>query len=488
MGQDDEEEKPLTAEHLRAQLVEQLVASGTLRSSQIKRAFAEVPREFFLPPELPLQRVYSDDAIVVKWNEAKMATSSSTQPSLMADMLEALDLQPGLKVLEIGAGVGYNAAIMAHILGDAALVTTVDLDPAMAEIARQNILKLGPNYERLSVIASDGSQGYSSNAPYDRIIVTVQQWEISPDWVSQLKEDGILLLPLSLSAQAWGGPIPAFRKQPDGTLVTIASSQGGFMPMRGQMAHPKATQNEVDALPETRAGQLKLGIPLTEMEGTPPANSENDSYVSENGLLDKVREWLQNPEQLHFIKDGFSHFKFKIEDLPEFDLSEVAPPWVRWANQNERQRAASRVYFGFTSLLTIAMEDKIAQLSVLINPPENVARTPEGEPIYPMESKYETYGLALALVLPDETGFDLALLARGTGYAWRVLINNRETQTGPENLALSKLNEIWEIWHKIGQPLPIDYRLIAYPANQSPPAPGLIVHRQFYSFLIPFQN
>src|SRR5215217_4150150 len=106
---------------LRQRLVNYLLAEGAIHSPLLAKAFSEVPREIFLPFNVPLQRVYSDDAIVVKWDENNFPTSSSSQPLLMADMLEALQLEPGLRVLEIGAGVGYNAALMAHWAGDGSL-------------------------------------------------------------------------------------------------------------------------------------------------------------------------------------------------------------------------------------------------------------------------------------------------------------------------------------------------------------------------------
>src|SRR3954463_3821167 len=97
---------------LRQRLVNYLLGEGAIRSPLLAKAFSEVPREIFLPANVPIQRVYSDDAIVVKWDENNFPTSSSSQPILMADMLEALRLEPGLRALEIGAGVGYNAALM----------------------------------------------------------------------------------------------------------------------------------------------------------------------------------------------------------------------------------------------------------------------------------------------------------------------------------------------------------------------------------------
>ncbi len=477
-----EEQKPLTAEQLRARLVQQLVTGGALRSPEITRAFSEVPRELFLPPEISLERAYSDDAIVVKWNEAKAATSSSTQPFLMADMLEALDLAPGMKVLEVGAGVGYNAAILANILGNGECLTSIDLDPAMAEVARQNLMKLGPPYERVSVVSGDGGHGYSAHAPYDRIIVTVQQWEISPDWVSQLKEGGILIAPLSISAHVWGGLIPAFRKEADGTLTAIAASHGGFMPMRGELAHPLAQQDETDGPP--RSHPVKIGIMAQEILEELPSLATPEVYLTSAGLPTPILELLQSSEELTYTPDAT--IQFEVEELP--------PTSTRWNEMTPNQRRAARSYYGYTSLVAVAVEDLLSTL--LINPnPLTLAGTGVGETenAEPLRSRFEGRGLGLVQRRPDETAFDLALLVAGTAYGWRVTQPHNsaeptttETDDNNKNLALAKLQEVWQVWQRLGQPVPSEYRPIAYPTTQPAPAPGYVIHRKYYNLLIPF--
>jgi protein-L-isoaspartate(D-aspartate) O-methyltransferase len=101
-------------------------------------AFARVPRHLFLP-KVPLESVYEDDAIVTR-DDGGIPTSSSSQPSLMARMLDRLDVRPGQRVLEIGAGTGYNAALLAALGAD---VTTVELQPDVADEARRHLAAAG---------------------------------------------------------------------------------------------------------------------------------------------------------------------------------------------------------------------------------------------------------------------------------------------------------------------------------------------------------
>ena len=106
-------------------LVDKLKQDGTIRSPFVEAAFRSIPRHLFLPG-VPVEQVYQDEAIATKHQDG-VAISSSSQPAIMAIMLEQLGLEPGHRVLEIGAGKGYNAAFIAQIVGDAGQVVTDDI-------------------------------------------------------------------------------------------------------------------------------------------------------------------------------------------------------------------------------------------------------------------------------------------------------------------------------------------------------------------------
>src|SRR5262249_35642587 len=133
-------------------LVDGLRRDGALHSAAVEAAFRAVPRHLFLPG-LPLDVIYRDDAIVTKREEGR-GVSSSSQPAMMAIMLEQLDLRPGHRVLEIGAGTGYNAALMAHIVGEQGRVTTLDIDEDLAAAAAAHLNRAG--FERVRVVCGDG--------------------------------------------------------------------------------------------------------------------------------------------------------------------------------------------------------------------------------------------------------------------------------------------------------------------------------------------
>src|SRR5215472_11009728 len=133
----------------RARLVDELRDSGRLTSRAVEAAFRAVPRHVFLP-EMVATEAYQDEAFVVKTGDDGMPVSSSSQPAIMAIMLEQLGLARGNRVLEIGAGTGYNAALMAFLVGTGGSVVTVDIDADLAARARAKLVAAG--YARVLVV------------------------------------------------------------------------------------------------------------------------------------------------------------------------------------------------------------------------------------------------------------------------------------------------------------------------------------------------
>jgi protein-L-isoaspartate(D-aspartate) O-methyltransferase len=214
------------ADRARVRMVDALRNAGRVRTAAIEEAFRAVPRHLFLPG-LPVDQAYADEAVAVQYTDG-VATSSASQPSMMAIMLEQLDLRPGLRVLEIGAGTGYNAALMARIVGPKGGVTAVDIDEELVEKAADHLAAAGAT--GVELVAADGAHGHLPGAPYDRIVLTVGSDDVRPEWIEQLVPGGRLLLPLDVRGSQLS---IALDLGDDGVLRSDSVRSCAFIRLRG---------------------------------------------------------------------------------------------------------------------------------------------------------------------------------------------------------------------------------------------------------------
>lgn len=213
---------------LRARMVDKISAAGYLHSGPVERAMRTVPRHLFLPAAT-LEHAYADDSVITKSNsDGGRPLSCASKPTVVAMMLEQLEVRPGERILEIGAGSGYNAALLAELAGPNGEVTTVDIYPDVTAQARRALDANG--YGRVQVITGDGALGMAENAPYNRIIVTVGPWDLPPAWQEQLAPGGRLVVPLHWRGQARS---VAFTHE-EGHLRAEDSQLCGFIPMIGR--------------------------------------------------------------------------------------------------------------------------------------------------------------------------------------------------------------------------------------------------------------
>lgn len=214
-----------------ADLLARLERTGTLPDPRWRGAFTRVARERYVPARIWVRReaggglrvldrdaeprrwadeVYADDVVVVQADDGanpmrpgaigQVASSSASQPSLVATMLHRLDLVDGMSVLEIGTGTGYNAALLAARLG-AERVVSVEYDARLAEAARRRLWGDG---WRVRVVAGDGNLGCPDAAPYDRVLATCGFYRLPYAWVAQTRPGGVILLPWATPARPIG--------------------------------------------------------------------------------------------------------------------------------------------------------------------------------------------------------------------------------------------------------------------------------------------
>jgi len=222
-------------DRLRDRLASRVITVTRTRSDLVAAALRAVPRHLFLP-DLPPEAAYRDDAIVTKRDADGQGISSSSQPAIMAIMLDQLDLAPGHRVLEIGAGTGYNAALIAHIVGPSGQVVSIDIDADTAGAARAHLDSAG--YPDVTVACADGAGGYPAGAPYDRVIATVGVSDLARAWLEQATPDATIVVPLDLRGTQLS---IAFGRTASGHWRSKSLVPCGFMRMRGSLAGPERT-------------------------------------------------------------------------------------------------------------------------------------------------------------------------------------------------------------------------------------------------------
>jgi len=190
--------EPAEAARLRAKMADTVISKGWAPSQQVQAALRDVPRHRFVP-EAPLETAYHDDLAVVTVREsAKTALSSVSAAWLQADMIEQLRPKPGMTVMEVGSG-GYNAELLAHVLGDRGRVITVDIDPFVVHRTQRLCAEAGSGW--VTAILGDGCLGAPGHVPaggFDGVMITHSAADIAPAWREQLAEGARLVMPLEV--------------------------------------------------------------------------------------------------------------------------------------------------------------------------------------------------------------------------------------------------------------------------------------------------
>jgi protein-L-isoaspartate(D-aspartate) O-methyltransferase len=203
-------------------------------SPRIEQAVRAVPRHVFVP-SVPLPQAYADDVVQTKHDRAGLAISAASQPRIVAMMLGQLGVEPGQRVLEIGAGTGYNAALLAHLVGERGHVTTIDVDDDIVAGARAGLAAGG--YRNVRVVLGDGAVGCPDGAPYDRVIATVgTSGDLPAAWLDQLTPQGRLVVPMRVRGSVTRS---ITFERAAGCWRSRDSEMCGFMPLRGTAADPR---------------------------------------------------------------------------------------------------------------------------------------------------------------------------------------------------------------------------------------------------------
>ncbi|MGW7533329.1 protein-L-isoaspartate O-methyltransferase family protein [Amycolatopsis sp. NPDC054798] len=222
--------------------------AGAIGDDAVERAFATVPRHCFLTrfrherwhempsggpvPDEILDAVYGDNPLAFKVDEDSGAlVSATTRPSLLARILGALELSPGMRVLEIGAGIGYGAALIQAVTG--AEVVSLDVQPDVIADAEAALRRCGIG--GVVTVVGDGYAGHPARGPYDRILASCGIRGVPPAWVEQLDPDGFVLAPF---AHGGAHPLVRFRRERGRLRATGVGPWTDFMLAGGALYQP----------------------------------------------------------------------------------------------------------------------------------------------------------------------------------------------------------------------------------------------------------
>ncbi len=210
----------------RERLVDDLAQYRYIRDPRVREAFLRVPREEFVPPD-ERGDAYVDTPLPIGHGQTISA------PSMIAIMLEESALAPGERVLEVGSGSGYGAALLACLVGPENVVT-IERIPVLAEFARSNLARTG--FGAVRVVTGDGSLGHPEGAPYDCILATAGAPGIPTAWTGQLTACGRIVAPIGRSPR--GQVLVIARPREDGSLEIREGTPCAFVPLVGEQAWP----------------------------------------------------------------------------------------------------------------------------------------------------------------------------------------------------------------------------------------------------------
>ncbi|RJQ78035.1 protein-L-isoaspartate O-methyltransferase [Pseudonocardiaceae bacterium YIM PH 21723] len=350
---------------LRRHMVNDLIVRRLLPDDRWKRAFLEVPRHVFLPrffipgtdadwravdstdPDW-LELVYSDRVLVTQldddpdsWPAARtlgfgtgVATSSSSMPAIMSIMLHALLAEPGHRVLEIGAGTGYNAGLLCHFLGTAA-VTSVDIDPTIVEQAHGALAHCGFHP---TVTAADGAAGYPANAPYDRLLATCAVSRIPDSWLDQVTPGGQIVTTLHRPIGAGLVRLTVGSGYAEGRVL---AEDGRFMPLRAHRAPAlRELLIEAEQTPKTTRHTTLTGTAVTSAYSDfeffaglmlPEAQAVTvtpDGGTTEHWLVDTDGSWARHTTRAgdHWVDQGGPRQLWNLAELAHDRWHELGRP------------------------------------------------------------------------------------------------------------------------------------------------------------------
>ena len=192
-----------------------------------------------------LATLYANAPLILFGDDDDDVPSTISQPSFVLHILDLLQLQPGQAVFELGAGSGWNAALMGHLVSPGGQVYSLEIIPEVAKMAARSIETLG--ITNVHIIEADGGEGYAAGAPYDRAIFTAGTYDLPHHFYEQLRDGGLLFI--VMKNEGGGDNLFLLRKTAD-HFESLESEPCGFVQLRGKYAIKSLEPIPLELLPE----------------------------------------------------------------------------------------------------------------------------------------------------------------------------------------------------------------------------------------------
>lgn len=343
-----------------SRLATELSDAGKLRSPEWRKAVEQVPRHVLVPfryerdsqgtwrrhdttTPIGLPVAYSNRVLITLVDDSsaigETVLSSASMPGLVTRMLEAIDVREGHRVLEIGTGTGYNAALLSHRLGDGR-VFSVDIEPDVVRLAAERLARVGYHPTLATV---DGEQGLPEHAPYDRIIATVAAPAVPWTWVEQVVDGGLILVDIKLAPNA--GNLVLLRRSSDYAEGRFDPTWANFMSMRHHEPPSPTRRGMRRAGVITRRTSLAVTRPweiptlwfLTQLiargelsYGFTGPDMVTAFITSEDGSRADIEERLSGPVG-HRVREGGPSSLWRIVERAYLEWTECGEPgWDRF--------------------------------------------------------------------------------------------------------------------------------------------------------------
>jgi protein-L-isoaspartate(D-aspartate) O-methyltransferase len=204
----------------RESMVERQIESRGIRDPKILEAFRAVPREEFLAEDYR-DLAYGDHPLPIE------AGQTISQPYIVAMMIQAAEIKPGDKVLEVGAGSGYAAAVISRI---ASSVVAIERKAELVRVAQERMQRMG--YDNVKIIEGDGTRGWPDEAPFDAIVAAATGSHVPKPWIEQLADGGRVVMPVG--DPGWVQKLVKVTRGPKGKLITEDLGGVRFVPLIGE--------------------------------------------------------------------------------------------------------------------------------------------------------------------------------------------------------------------------------------------------------------